>query len=152
MKKKTLIIIAAGGLAATGMAAWCARQKSIKKTLRKAGRWHAVTVNRPMDAVDPEQLPEPLARLGEAVEVRTQAAPANRGTELIARLTGRQGKSSLRAVREALRMLQTALRDAKQSLETGEVLQADKPPAPRRTSWSLPLQRATRLVKGGSRL
>lgn len=38
-------------------------------------RWHSVTVNRPPEEVAPEgRLPEPLAGLGDAVEVRLRPA------------------------------------------------------------------------------
>src|SRR5215208_5245471 len=50
-------------------------------------RWHTVTVNRPPEEVAPEgRLPEPLAGLSDAVEVRFRPAPGGRGTELAARL------------------------------------------------------------------
>jgi hypothetical protein len=39
-------------------------------------RWHTVTVNRPPEEVAPEgRLPEPLAALGDTIEVRTRPAP-----------------------------------------------------------------------------
>jgi len=62
-------------------------------TTRQAGngadpdRWHTVTVNRPPEEVAPEgRLPDPLAGLGDAVEVRLRPAPGGRGTELAVRL------------------------------------------------------------------
>jgi hypothetical protein len=49
-------------------------------------RWHTVTVNHPPEVVAPDgQLPEPLAGLGDAVEVQVRPAPGGRGTELAAR-------------------------------------------------------------------
>ena len=48
-------------------------------------RWHTVTVNRPPEVVAPDgRLPEPLAGLGDAVEVQVRPALGGRGTELAA--------------------------------------------------------------------
>ena len=48
--------------------------------------WQVVTVNRPRTELMPGgRLPEPLARLGGAVEVHLREAPGGRGTELAAR-------------------------------------------------------------------
>jgi hypothetical protein len=53
----------------------------------KDRRMFAVTVNLPPDQVGRDgQLPAPLARLGDAVEIELRPAPGDRGTELIARL------------------------------------------------------------------
>jgi hypothetical protein len=49
---------------------------------RAAERWLAVTVNVPPDRVRPAELPEPLARLGDHVEVRITPAPGDKGTSV----------------------------------------------------------------------
>jgi hypothetical protein len=121
-------------------------------------RWHTVTVNRPAEAVAPDgRLPEPLAELGDAVEVRLRPAPADRGTELAARLrdgapTGVRGAAARAAGNDPRQHLRAALRQAKQLLETGEVLSPDKPPTTRRTLRGLPLELATRRAGGEGRL
>jgi hypothetical protein len=108
-----------------------------------------VTVNRPQSEVGPDgRLPEPLAALGDRVEVRLRP-PGDRGTEIAARL--RDGEpSGLGAVTARLAgdeprwAVRRALRDAKQLLETGEILRPSQPPTAERTPLNRPLEYATR--------
>jgi hypothetical protein len=85
-----------------------------------AGRWRVVTV-----LTDPDLLrtttPAPLAALGDRLEVRVTAAPGDRGAELAARFRGP-------VTEEEIGELRSALRQAKQLAEVGEVLRLD--PAP----------------------
>jgi hypothetical protein len=121
-------------------------------------RWHTVTVNRPLEEVQPDgQLPEPLAELGDAIEVQVRPAPGDRGTELAARLrqgapTGMRGAAARAAGTDPRQDVRAALRQAKQLLETGEVLSPDQPPTTRRTLRNLPLELATRRAGGEGRL
>jgi hypothetical protein len=121
-------------------------------------RWHTVTVNRPPEEVAPDgRLPEPLAGLGDAAEVQIRPAPGGRGTEVAARLRGEvpsgAGAAAARIAGSDRRQdLRAALRQAKQLLETGEVLSPDKPPTARRTLRNLPLELATRRAGGEGRL
>jgi hypothetical protein len=121
-------------------------------------RWHSVTVNRPPEEVAPEgRLPEPLAGLGDAVEVRLRPAPGGRGTEMAARLrdgapAGPSGAVARIAGKDPRQEVRAALRQSKQLLETGEVLTPDEPPTTRRTLRSLPLELATRRARGEGRL
>lgn len=121
-------------------------------------RWHSVTVNRPPEEVAPEgRLPEPLATLGDAVEVRLRPAPGGRGTEMAARLRdgvpAGAGEAVTRAAGSDPRQdLRAALRQSKQLLETGEVLSPDEPSTTRRTLRNLPLELATRRARGEGRL
>jgi hypothetical protein len=121
-------------------------------------RWHSVTVNRPPEEVAPEgRLPEPLAKLDDAVEVRLRPAPGGRGTELAARVrdgvpAGAGGAVARAAGSDPRQDLRAALRQSKQLLETGEVLHPDEPPTTRRTLRSLPLELATRRAGGEGRL
>jgi hypothetical protein len=126
---------------------------------RAAGdRWHPVTVNRPAEEVAPDgNLPEPLAALGDAIEVRVRPGPGGRGTELAARLrqgppSGLGGVAARAAGRDPRQDLRSALRQARQLLETGEILQADRPTTTRRTLRNLPLELATRRAGGEGRL
>jgi hypothetical protein len=87
-----------------------------------ARRWRAVTVLCPPERLGGgADLPAPLAALGDRVEVRVTPAPGDRGTELGARYRDRPTDDDLRALR-------SALRQAKQLIEVGEVLRVD--PAP----------------------
>jgi hypothetical protein len=121
-------------------------------------RWHAVTVNRSLQEVAPDgRLPDPIAELGDAVEVQVRPAPADRGTELHARLraAGSEGDGNAAARiagEDPVQRLRTALRTSKQLLETGEILSPDKPPSSRRTLRNLPLEMATRRARGEGRL
>jgi hypothetical protein len=121
-------------------------------------RWHSVTVNRPPEEVAPEgRLPEPLAGLGDAVEVRLRSAPGGRGTEMAARLrdgapAGPGAAVARIAGKDPRQEVRAALRQSKQLLETGEVLTPDEPPTTRRTLRSLPLELATRRAGGEGRL
>ena len=121
-------------------------------------RWHTVTVNRPPDEVAPDgRLPEPLATLGDAVEVRVRPAPGGRGTEMAARLrdgapAGPGGAVARIAGKDPRQELRAALRQARQLLETGEVLTPDEQPTARRTLRGLPLELATRRARGEGRL
>ena len=101
-------------------------------------RWHAVTVALPPDEVGPAA-PGPLAALGDSVTVRIEPAPGGKGTELHARLTG--GPDDATAERE--RALRAALREAKQLLETGEVLEPTRPGSTEPTPLNAPLRLAT---------
>jgi hypothetical protein len=120
--------------------------------------WHSVTVIRPASDVAPNgRLPEPLAALGDRVEVRLRPAPGDRGTEIAVRL--REGEpSGLGAVRVRLAgddprwAVRRALRDAKQLLETGEILRPSKPPTAERTLRNRALEYATTHGKEEGRL
>lgn len=95
--------------------------------------WQVVTINRSRDELAPGgRLPDPIARLGDGVQVRVTPAPGDKGTELAvrrrrsdpelvadltARLTGDDPRQAVRA----------ALRQTKQLAETGEVLRPERP-------------------------
>jgi hypothetical protein len=121
-------------------------------------RWHAVTINRPPEEVKPDgRLPEPLAELGDAIEVRLRPAPGGRGTEVAARLregapAGPGSVVARASGNDPRQELRSALRQSRQLLETGEVLRADQPPTTRRTLRGLPLDLATRRAGGEGRL
>lgn len=94
----------------------------------EGNRWRAVTIDRGADEVMPGgRLPEPLAALGDLVEVEMQPAPGDKGTELRVRLRGRDPGHSADA-----RRVRSALREAKQLVEVGEVLRVDPAPHGRR--------------------
>lgn len=87
-----------------------------------ARRWRAVTVLRePDDVGTPLAPPPPLDRLADRLEVRIAPAPGDKGTELAARFRSRPSDDDLAELR-------SALREAKQLLEVGEVLRVDGQP------------------------
>jgi len=103
-------------------------------------RWRAVTINRDPDEVMPDsRVPGPLARLGDLVEVQVAAAPPGRGTELRARLrrpepTGVAGAAARLSGHDPRQQVRSALREAKQLIEVGEVLRVDPAPHGRRSA------------------
>ncbi|MEX5257993.1 hypothetical protein [Kocuria arenosa] len=97
-------------------------------------RWRAVTINRPPEQVAPQgRWPDPIAQLGDTVEVQIRPAPGGKGTELVARLRHPGGSGAVDATSRARgetpqQAVRSALRQAKQLIEVGEVLKVD--PAP----------------------
>lgn len=114
-------------------------------------RWRAVTVNRPMSELEGD-LPAPLAALGDAVEVRLQPAPGDKGTELHARLTGTGTGHDQSQGQEPIEALRSALRQAKQLAEVGYVLEADLTTTAKPTPLNEPLRQATKHAGGEGRL
>lgn len=101
-----------------------------------ASGWLAVTVWGDVPAgLDTEHRPAPLAELGDRIEVRVQPAPGGKGTELAARLRNRPSGSAPERLRgkDPEAGLRSALREAKQLLEVGEVLVVDPAPHGERT-------------------
>jgi hypothetical protein len=114
-------------------------------TRARQDRWNVVTVNlAPADVMPDGRLPGPLAEMADEIEVQVRPAPADKGTELLVRFAGaHQGDRG---------RLRTALRDAKMILETGEVLESDKPSTTRTTITNLPLELSIRRAKAAGRL
>jgi hypothetical protein len=125
----------AGGLgllaAGMGVARWA--MKRPERALRN--RWIMVTVNcSPQRLASRADLPEPITRLGDAVDIKIAPAPGDRGTELGARLrdlprTKVAGMVGRHPEENPRRMVERALRDAKAIIESGEVLRGDWPAA-----------------------
>jgi hypothetical protein len=131
-------------LGAVGAGAAVARRLAGGTPSPAAGdRWHAVTVDLP-----PEQVgDEPLSGLGDTAEVRVQPAPGGKGTEVHARLV-----AGADADRDQVRALRRALREAKQRLETGEVLAPTEPGTSRPSPLNAPLRLLTAHGRGEGRL
>jgi hypothetical protein len=116
-------------------------------------RWLVVTVNRPEDDAQFAELPAPLRAWGDAIEVRTATAPGGRGTELAVRLRDPHADRLPGGLGDDLaheldgetpaQKLRSALRRAKQLVETGEVLRADEPGTAEATALNAPLRAAT---------
>jgi hypothetical protein len=105
-----------------------------------ADRWHVITVNVPPDRVPADPAPPPLREVP-AIQIRTQAAPGGRGTEIAV-------KSPDAGVGDVRR----ALREAKSLLETGEVLLPDAPPTTQPTPLNKPLRTVTEHAREEGRL
>jgi hypothetical protein len=145
-----------GGAAVLMAGALAKRARGGKTSARQDPyAWRVVTVLAEPDEIAPAgQWPQPLSALGDAVEIATQPAPGGRGTELKARL--RDGAKLPKGVaggdgdpRQAIR---SALRQAKQLVETGEILQADEPGTTRKTTLNAPLREAISVSGGEGRL
>lgn len=107
---------------------------------RSDAPWRSVTIFKAPDEVAPGGvLPAPLAALGDLVETRVRPAPGDRGTELGARLRRGEPHGAGAAVRRVTgrgdprQLVRSALREAKQLVEVGEVLRVDPAPHGRRT-------------------
>lgn len=152
---------ATAGLAAGVGVALVALRRSGTPDPRAHERWLVVTVNLPPQEVAPDgRLPEALRALGDDVEVQVRPAPGDKGTELAARprpaASGgpRGGHGPLARLRGAdpRQPVRAALREAKSVLETGEVLQAQRPGSTQHTLRGLPLEIAQKRSGGEGRL
>lgn len=137
----------AGGMGAVaacmGVMAYIARSMASRtrtpaRTARRRtteNRWIMVTVNcSPQRLASRADLPEPITRLGDSIDIKICPAPGDRGTELGARLremprTRIAGMVMRRPEEDPRRTVERALRDAKAIIEAGEVLRRDWPPS-----------------------
>ncbi|MEU9924323.1 hypothetical protein AB0H51_24050 [Streptomyces griseoluteus] len=121
-------------------------------------RWHVMTVCASAEEVAPGgKLPEPLARLGDAIETQLRPAPGDRGTELACRLHAKEEDGPGDTVEpvnghDTVQELRTALRHAKALVETGEVLLPDRPSTNRPTVTGRPLDKLIEKAQGEGRL
>lgn len=123
---------AAVGLGVAGVAAGLVARSLVKGHRDSDGDaphprgWKAVTVLGDADGFQSGgRYPEPLQRVADALEIRLEPAPGDKGFEVHARI--REG-ADLPTDNDPGRTLRAALRDAKQVFETGEVLQATPRP------------------------
>ncbi|BFM25778.1 hypothetical protein [Microbacterium sp. che218] len=122
---------AAVGIGVASLAAGLIARNLVKKERESDGDgehpegWKAVTVLGDADGFASEGYPEPLHRVAESLEIRVQPAPGDKGFEVHARV--REG-SELAGEKDPGAQLRTALRDAKQFFETGEVLRSTPRP------------------------
>jgi hypothetical protein len=124
---------------------------------RRKPRWHVVTINKSPEEVAPGgRLPEPIAKLGDEVEVQVNPAVGNRGTALAARLrhepTGVVATAERLAGTDPRQKVRIALRESKQLVETGEILQPEKASTVKRTLTGLPVDFAVSRARGEGRL
>jgi ferredoxin-NADP reductase len=129
----------AGGLAllaaGVGVARWMLSRSQTTRDRAPRNRWIMVTINcSPQRLASRADLPEPITRLGDAVDIKIAPAPGDRGTELGARLrdlprTKIAGMVTRRPEEDPRRMVEEALRQAKSIIEAGEVLRPEWPPS-----------------------
>ena len=128
-------IAGGAGLAAAGIgvARWMASRPHPTRDRAPKNRWIMVTINcSPERLASRADLPEPITRLGDAVDIKICPAPGDRGTELGARLremprTKIAGMVTRRPEGDPRLMVERALREAKSMIEAGEVLRPDWP-------------------------
>jgi hypothetical protein len=101
-----------------------------------ASWWLSVTVFCEPSDIDAAHPPSPLAELGDRIEVRVRPAADSKGTELAARLRDRPSSGtalSRLSGSDPQAELRSALRQAKQLIEVGEILTVDPAPHGKRT-------------------
>jgi hypothetical protein len=140
--KKAVTVAAVG--AAAAVAARTLIDRRTNSSHDDLHRWRVVTVQRELGEVAVD-VPEPLAALGDAVEVQTAPAPGDRGTELRARW--RDGAETP-AGEDPVRRLRLALRESKQLLEVGWVLEPDRNTTNEATALNAPLRKAIKVARG----
>ncbi|MEV6861930.1 hypothetical protein AB0M44_13135 [Streptosporangium subroseum] len=153
------VLVGATALAGMGVVRWLRsrRPQAGPQSQRGMHRWLSVTINRRPEDVAPDGLlPEPLAMLGDAIEVRIREAPGGKGTEIAARLRaplswGSGGMPSRLACGDPRQAVRNALRESKSLIETGEVLRPDEPPATRPAPQGNLLDLVTHRVSGEGR-
>ncbi|TQS42119.1 hypothetical protein [Cryptosporangium phraense] len=144
---------------AVGVTGWAARRLLTRRAARntpaaESSRWRFVTVNVTPDRVRSDgQLPEPLRALGPGATVVVRPAPADKGTEIGVRLvegepTGAKAAAERFTGEDPRQAVRVALRDAKQLLETGEILFPDRPGTTKPTLRGKPLEAAIAHAKG----
>ncbi|KTR07228.1 hypothetical protein [Curtobacterium luteum] len=123
---------AAVGIGVAGVAAGLVARSLVKERRYSDGDaphpqgWKAVTVLGDADDFrSGGRYPEPLERVAGSLEIRLEPAPGDKGFEVHARV--REG-ADVPGDDDPGKTLRTALRDAKQVFETGEVLQATPRP------------------------
>jgi hypothetical protein len=168
-KMKARILAISGLVAASGGAVVLLRRKMDPRRIhsegdtdgradRRTDRWHVVTVNRsPEEVWSDGQLPDPLAELGDDIEVQVRPAPGDRGTEIAARLrgpvpSGLSGAAARISGDDPRQSVREALRKAKSLLETGEVLRPDEPSTTEPTPGGKLLGLVTSRSRGEGRL
>ncbi|MEU0336722.1 hypothetical protein [Streptomyces sp. NPDC006193] len=138
MKRALWILPVAGAGVGAGLLA-ARKARPAPGADRSRNRWLTVTVNRPVEEVaSGAELPPPLRRFAQEIDVRTSPAPGGRGTELAVRPKeppsgARTSLPARLAGQDPRQDLRLALRQTKALLEAGEVLHPDTPSTTRPT-------------------
>ncbi|SDQ86116.1 hypothetical protein [Microbacterium sp. cf332] len=152
MDVKAAVAAGAAGVAAAGLVARSLvrkKQESVGDGRHPEG-WKAVTVLGDAETFRGHH-PEPLQRIADGLEIRIEPAPGDKGFEVHARIREGAELSSDDDDADPEQILRTALRDAKQVFETGEVLQATPRPHGHRsiTLFGAAVDAAEDKAKGG---
>lgn len=125
MGAKTAVAAGAAGVVAVGLVArtLVRKQSESDGDSRHPEGWKAVTVLGDPAAFEQGGYPEPLQRIAGGLEVRVQPAPGDKGFEVHARVRD-DADTALFGDDEPDQVLRAALRDAKQLVETREVLRS----------------------------
>jgi hypothetical protein len=124
MRGKLMILGGAVAAAVVGKRALDARTKQAPHS--DGSRWNFVTVDlSPEEIASDRRYPQPLADLGDLVEIRVIPAPGSWGTELGARPKPGVAGISAGDLRQDVRR---ALRQSKTLLEAGEILRKEPMP------------------------
>jgi hypothetical protein len=122
-------------MAGIGVVRWMTSRPGTSRDRVPKNRWIMVTVNcSPERLASRSDLPDPIIRLGDSVDIKVSPAPGDRGTELGARLhelprTKIRGMVMRRPEEDPRRVVERALREAKSLIEAGEVVRPDWPPS-----------------------
>jgi hypothetical protein len=120
----------AAAAAVVGKRALDARTKPVQQP--DSSRWNTVTVDLSPEQIAPDgRYPQPLAELGDAIEIRMVPASGTWGTELGARPNPAVPGSRSEDIRQDVRR---ALRQSKTLLEAGEILLDEPMPHGKRPS------------------
>jgi hypothetical protein len=129
MGVKTAVAVGAVGVTAGLVARSVVRKKQdTDGDGRHPDGWKAVTILGDPAAFSQNGYPEPLQRIAEALEIRLDPAPGDKGFEVHARVRDDVDAKTVMGDEDPDQALRTALRDAKQLFETGEILQATPRP------------------------
>jgi uncharacterized membrane protein len=122
-----------GGLGLAAATAWILTRPRAAKPVRKA-----VTINRPREDVERAWAEaERLRAKLDGASVRFDAAPADRGTELVVELRDDAPLAQKLLGRDLATQLADDLRRFKQRVETGEVIRSDATPSGHRLAEHL---------------
>lgn len=123
MGLKAAVAVGAAGVAAGLVVRSLVREKHDGDgDSRHPHGWKAVTILGDPAAFSADGYPAPLRRIEAVLELRVDPAPGDKGFEVHARLRDGADVKSAFGEDDPERALRTALRDAKQLFETGEVL------------------------------
>jgi|SRR4051794_38846256 hypothetical protein len=153
MGVKTAVAAGVAGVAAVGLVAReLVREKHDSDGDGKHPEgWKAVTILGDSAAFQAGGYPEPLRRIADALELRLDPAPGDKGFEVHARLRDGADVKAVIGDDDPEQALRAALRDAKQVFETGEVLRATPRPHGHRKTTLLgaAVDKAEDEAKGG---
>lgn len=152
MGVKTAVSVAVAGVAAGLVARKLVREKQDSAgDGRHPEGWKAVTVLGDPESFGTGAYPAPLQRLADVLEIRTNPAPADKGFEVHARVRDDADLADVFGDEDPEQSLRAALRDAKQLVETGEILRGTPRPHGHRAATLLgaAVDEAEAEAKGG---